>query len=53
MPSKVDDGGGMIWGLLLHLGYNMWSDREAPDLGADHIVIEDLSRGFVQFSFLG
>jgi hypothetical protein len=47
MPSKVDDGGSMIWGLLLHLGYNMWSDHEAPDFCTEHIVIEYLSRGFV------
>ncbi|MGB9620253.1 MAG: Tat pathway signal protein, partial [Armatimonadota bacterium] len=22
----------MIWGYLIHLGYNMWLDREAPEL---------------------
>jgi len=38
MPRKVDDVGDMIWGLLLHLGYNMWCDREAPDLGTEHIA---------------
>lgn len=27
----------MIWGLLLHLSYNMWSDRDCPEWGVEHI----------------
>ncbi|MDH7601935.1 MAG: Tat pathway signal protein [Armatimonadota bacterium] len=27
----------MIWAYLLHLGYNMWLDREAPELGRPDI----------------
>ena len=33
MKSKDD----MIWSLLLHLGYNMWADRDATDWGVAHI----------------
>jgi len=29
---------GMIWGLLLHLGYNMWCDREAAEGRVEHTV---------------
>lgn len=28
----------MIWGYLIHLGYNMWLDREAPELGRPNIT---------------
>jgi hypothetical protein len=27
----------MIWGSLLHLSYNMWSDRDAPEWKLDHV----------------
>ena len=27
----------LIWAVLLHLSYNMWSDRDAPDWGTDYI----------------
>jgi hypothetical protein len=27
----------MMWGLLLHLSYNMWSDRESPEWNLEHI----------------
>jgi hypothetical protein len=33
-PSHIDE---MIWGYLIHLGYNMWCDREAPEWGLTHI----------------
>ena len=29
--------GGMIWAILLHLSYNMWSDRDAPEWGLDYV----------------
>jgi len=28
----------MMWGLLLHLGYNMWCDRDVSDRGVEHIT---------------
>lgn len=28
----------IIWGLLLHLGYNMWADRETPERDLAHIT---------------
>ncbi len=32
MGTVLTDGSDkMMWGVLLHLGYNMWSDRKAPD----------------------
>jgi len=27
----------MIWGLLLHLGYNMWADRAVPERDLQHL----------------
>jgi hypothetical protein len=27
----------LIWAVLLHLGYNMWSDRDAPEWGLDYV----------------
>ena len=27
----------MIWGSLLHLSYNMWSDRDAPEWRLEHV----------------
>jgi hypothetical protein len=27
----------MIWGALLHLSYNMWSDRDAPEWQLEHV----------------
>ncbi len=27
----------LIWGILLHLSYNMWADREAAEWGAEHV----------------
>jgi hypothetical protein len=28
--------GTMIWAYLIHLSYNMWSDRDAPEWGLEH-----------------
>ncbi|MDP6776008.1 MAG: Tat pathway signal protein [Candidatus Latescibacteria bacterium] len=33
--------GELIWAYLLHLGYNMWADREATDWGITHVSAED------------
>lgn len=27
----------MVWGYLVHLSYNMWADREAPNWGTEYI----------------
>lgn len=27
----------LIWAVLLHLSYNMWSDRDTPDWGVDYV----------------
>ena len=27
----------LIWAILLHLSYNMWADREAPEWGVEHV----------------
>jgi hypothetical protein len=27
----------LIWGYLLHLSYNMWADRDAPEWGLEHV----------------
>lgn len=27
----------MIWAILMHLSYNMWADRDAPEWGLEHI----------------
>ncbi len=35
MP-KQSENPSMIWAYLLHLGYNMWSDRENPGVGDGH-----------------
>lgn len=31
--TTLKDTGPLIWAYLLHLSYNMWSDREAPEWG--------------------
>jgi len=36
-PLLSDGSTEMMWGLLLHLGYNMWSDRKAPDRTKTHL----------------
>ncbi|MHB9034971.1 MAG: Tat pathway signal protein [Anaerolineae bacterium] len=28
----------LMWGLLLHISYNMWSDRECPEWGSPYIT---------------
>lgn len=33
-PAKRKE---MLWAYLIHLGYNMWSDREAPEWGLSHV----------------
>ncbi len=35
---------GMMWGVLLHLGYNMWSDRKAPERDLTHYDARDYLR---------
>ncbi|MBN1401114.1 MAG: Tat pathway signal protein [Anaerolineae bacterium] len=39
----------LIWGYLLHLSYNMWCDREAPEWGHDHVVYRSHLRFDVPF----
>jgi len=34
---KTQASNELIWAVLLHLGYNMWSDRDAPEWGLDHV----------------
>lgn len=34
----------MMWGLLLHLGYNMWCDREVAEWGVEHITAQPYLR---------
>ena len=34
----------MIWAYLLHLGYNMWADREAPEWSTEHIAAQPYLR---------
>lgn len=41
-PERSDE---MIWGILLHLSYNMWSDRDAPDWGLEYVS----SRPYLRF----
>ena len=31
--SQKSNNSEMIWGYLLHLGYNMWSERDALSMG--------------------
>ncbi len=37
VPKTGRSDAGMIWGCLWHLSYNMWVDRDAPELGREHI----------------
>jgi hypothetical protein len=41
---RLDYGGNMIWGYLIHLGYNMWLDREAPELRASNLAAKPYLR---------
>jgi hypothetical protein len=34
----------MMWGLLLHLSYNMWSDRDCPEWDLEHITAKPYLR---------
>ena len=38
MSPKQKAQDDLIWGYLLHLGYNMWFDREVPDIGVAHLT---------------
>jgi len=38
--TQPEKPGPLIWAGLLHLSYNMWSDRPAPEWGADYISAE-------------
>lgn len=42
--STATPGQTMMWGLLLHLGYNMWSDRKAPERDLTHFDARDYLR---------
>lgn len=35
---------GPFWGYLIHLGFNMWADREAPEWGLEHISAKPFLR---------
>lgn len=30
----------MIWAILMHLSYNMWADRDAPEWGLEHVSVK-------------
>ncbi len=34
----------MIWAILLHLGYNMWADREVPEWGLEYVAAKPYLR---------
>jgi hypothetical protein len=43
-PAVTPASSSMIWGSLLHLSYNMWSDRESPEWRLEHVVAKPYLR---------
>ncbi len=41
MPDRAD----VFWGYLIHLSFNMWADRDAPDWDIEHVS----SRPYLRF----
>ncbi len=44
MHAEASAGREMMWGVLLHLGYNMWADRKSPERPLPHLDSRDYLR---------
>ena len=44
MAVRKDDGNQIIWANLIHLGFNMWADRESPEWNLDNIAAQPYMR---------